>query len=554
MNPRKMLGDLAELVTSIKAKGVLQPILARALPTGHVGDVDYEIVFGHRRAAAAEKAGLSSIPAMVREMTDREVLEAQLIENCQRADMQPLEEADGFKALHETHGCSVDELAAKIGKSAGYVYGRLKLCSLVAAAREKLVDGTFSVAVALLVARLPRVEQQREAVEKLVAEASYLSHAGAKISLEAAEDALEAFHLELSSAPFPLELADLVDGAGACGPCPKRSSNQPVLFKELSQADVCTDVHCFADKRKAWLARQKTEAEAKGLTVLKASEARKALGYGSPLVQLDAVVSDGSKDKSIRALVGKKHGLKVQLAPTDEGKLVEVVERKAVNEALKKAGSKARVPTPTTSTVQAGGNEKWREQQERERQKRDAEEKLQAALLDKVLEEIETIEFSDKLWRFLALSSTTFIEQEVAERFFGKDLNIYRDKKKVPAAIAKLSIGKVRAFVIAANLSAGSIDETFALAELLGIDRKAVAAELKAAEKAAAAEIKEQGECAIPGCGLPIKRAGFCASHGSTLSGTEQKSILERNKRLVAEGKLPGRVKKLAGKAGADAR
>src|SRR3954451_9839864 len=110
-NPRKSFGDMTELINSVRTKGVLVPVLCRPAEDG------WELVFGARRLRAAQAAGLAEIPAMVREMTDSEVLEIQVIENLQRADVHPLEEGAGFKALHDQYGVAVEELAAKTGKS-----------------------------------------------------------------------------------------------------------------------------------------------------------------------------------------------------------------------------------------------------------------------------------------------------------------------------------------------------------------------------------------------------------------------------------------------------
>src|SRR6266446_24067 len=102
-NPRKSFGDMAELIESVRTKGVLVPVLCRPSADG------WELVFGARRLRAAQAAGLAEIPAIVREITDREVLEVQVIENLQRADVHPLEEAEGFKALHEQYGVPMEE-------------------------------------------------------------------------------------------------------------------------------------------------------------------------------------------------------------------------------------------------------------------------------------------------------------------------------------------------------------------------------------------------------------------------------------------------------------
>ncbi len=109
--PRQTLGDLTELTASIREKGVLEPILVRT-----VGG-RYEIIAGERRFRAAAKAGLSEIPCVVRETTDAEMMELALVENLQRKDLSPFEEADGLKTLAEAYGYTHEMIAEKLGKS-----------------------------------------------------------------------------------------------------------------------------------------------------------------------------------------------------------------------------------------------------------------------------------------------------------------------------------------------------------------------------------------------------------------------------------------------------
>jgi ParB/RepB/Spo0J family partition protein len=157
---RKNLGDLTELTESVKAHGVLQPPTVR--PVGSNGHTTYELVMGERRWRAAKAAGLESLAVFVRPLTDKQVLEVQLVENVQRVDIDPIEEAEGYERLHKDHGYSVDDLAAKLGKSKAYVYCRLKLTALTKPSREALREGKITASTALYVARVP---------EKLQAEA-----------------------------------------------------------------------------------------------------------------------------------------------------------------------------------------------------------------------------------------------------------------------------------------------------------------------------------------------------------------------------------------------
>jgi ParB family chromosome partitioning protein len=125
--PRRCFNDaeLAELASSIRARGVLQPILVRPLGEGR-----FEVVAGERRFRAAQAAGLEAIPAVVRALGDAEVLEIAIIENVQRVDLNPIEEALGYQSLIERFGRTQAELAEVVGKSRPHIANTLRLLSL----------------------------------------------------------------------------------------------------------------------------------------------------------------------------------------------------------------------------------------------------------------------------------------------------------------------------------------------------------------------------------------------------------------------------------------
>lgn len=157
LNPRKHFneGKLLELAASIKEKGVLQPIVVRP------SNGKYEIVCGERRWRAASAAGVEKIPAVVRELDDQETLELQMIENLQRDDMHPMEEAEGYFALSRRPGYDAAKIAEKIGRSEKYVYDRLKLLSLIKPAQKLFWEDKFTAGHAILLARLSPSEQAR---------------------------------------------------------------------------------------------------------------------------------------------------------------------------------------------------------------------------------------------------------------------------------------------------------------------------------------------------------------------------------------------------------
>ena len=136
---------LAELANSLKERGVLQPILVRPLTGTSSGTkADYQIVAGERRYQAALLAKIDRVPVIVRELTDRDVLEIGVIENVQRANLNPMEEARAYAKLATEFGRKHDEIATAIGKSRPYVSNAIRLTQLPARAQDHILDGTLT--------------------------------------------------------------------------------------------------------------------------------------------------------------------------------------------------------------------------------------------------------------------------------------------------------------------------------------------------------------------------------------------------------------------------
>ncbi|MGX9117749.1 ParB/RepB/Spo0J family partition protein [Mesorhizobium sp. BHbsci] len=142
-NPRRHFGDadLTDLAQSIREHGVVQPVVARPSPT-QAGR--YEIIAGERRWRAAQRAGLVEIPIIVRDVNDRTALELAIIENVQRTDLNPVEEAMGYQQLIDDHGYTQADLGQVIGKSRSHVANTLRLLKLPDVIRDMLVDGALS--------------------------------------------------------------------------------------------------------------------------------------------------------------------------------------------------------------------------------------------------------------------------------------------------------------------------------------------------------------------------------------------------------------------------
>ena len=142
-NPRKTFveDDLDDLTASIRERGIIQPIVVRTLPA--LADV-YEIIAGERRWRAAQRAGLHEVPVVVVEADDRTALEIAIIENVQRADLNPLEEAAGYEQLIAEFGYSQNDLGQVIGKSRSHVANTLRLLKLPASIKGLVNDGSLS--------------------------------------------------------------------------------------------------------------------------------------------------------------------------------------------------------------------------------------------------------------------------------------------------------------------------------------------------------------------------------------------------------------------------
>jgi ParB family chromosome partitioning protein len=164
LNPRKRFDEvkLAELAHSIKEKGILNPLLVR--PRANGGTASFEILAGARRFRASKIAGVPDAPVIVRDMDDVAALELLVIDNDQREDVHPLEEAEGYRQLMARGKYDVARIAERIGRSVKYVYDRVKLLSLTKEAQEAFLDGKMTAGHAILLARLRPKDQERAMV------------------------------------------------------------------------------------------------------------------------------------------------------------------------------------------------------------------------------------------------------------------------------------------------------------------------------------------------------------------------------------------------------
>jgi len=337
-------GDLKDLAASIAQVGIVEPLVVRPLPDEDGQEV-YELVVGNRRARAAASVGETDVPCIVRVLSDQQAAEMSLIENIQRADIHPMEEAVAFERLSKEHRLTAEEIAAKVGKAVAYVYGRMKLTALCPKARSMFLADKLTAALALLVARIPDAKMQAEAAERIATG----RYPGAEpMSLREATEYVQREHMQaLSSASFNVADAHLVAGAGACSVCPKRTGNQAALFSDVKGKDVCTDVACFKSKQDAdWVERTKIAAR-DGQRVLTDKETKKIFPYrsdrvadGTGLVALDERCYSDPKGRTFGQIAGKKLELDITIARDPEGRVRELVKKTDLTAAIKDSGKK----------------------------------------------------------------------------------------------------------------------------------------------------------------------------------------------------------------------
>ena len=156
--------ELEELAESIRTHGVIQPLTVREMPNGY-----YQIIAGERRWRASRLAGLEEIPAVIIEADDKKAMELALIENLQRSDLNPVEEANGYDSLIREYGLTQEEAAARVGKSRPAVANALRLLSLCKGVLDKVRSGELTAGHARAILQLKSEKKQLEAAQKISA-------------------------------------------------------------------------------------------------------------------------------------------------------------------------------------------------------------------------------------------------------------------------------------------------------------------------------------------------------------------------------------------------
>jgi ParB/RepB/Spo0J family partition protein len=285
LNPRKVVdqNSIIELSESIKSVGLLQPVTLRpVIDKDDVPTDGYELVLGSRRLAAMKLLGWESIPSIIKDLDDDEVLEAMIIENLQRKDIEPLDEAKAFNELH-MKGMAYVDIAAKVGKSPEFVKLRIKLNELIPEFQTLLSDNKMSLAAAHEICKVIS-EIQIAIYEQHYAEGIAPEQRWDILTINELKEKLSKQFIPLSSAEFNLS---------ECQGCVYNTTGVHSLFNEYN-GNNCTNVSCFQTKKQEHIIGIIKECIANEIPIIvKASAERminqlKELGIEEPILYLSS--------------------------------------------------------------------------------------------------------------------------------------------------------------------------------------------------------------------------------------------------------------------------
>lgn len=282
-NPRKFSEDakFSDLVLSVKNEGILQNLVLR--PNPNQAGKKYLVVIGERRWRAAVKNLLPTVPAKIREMTERAAYELAVVENVIREDMSPLDEATAYQKMIVEWKYSIEDIAAKVTKPALYIRRRMLLCALVPGAAELLRAEKLTIGGAEELARVSQ-KVQTDFVETINRNA-YLqenTYNAQQVRNKLRNEYLR--ELVIVTAPFDVKDAQLVEGAPPCAQCPKNTAAQRLLFGDPKDGRaLCTDPICWEKKAQAAAFLIKKKAAEGGATIISGTEADKLFESYGPL-------------------------------------------------------------------------------------------------------------------------------------------------------------------------------------------------------------------------------------------------------------------------------
>lgn len=530
-NPRTWFEPVAlnELAENIKALGLAQPLLVRPLPGSRAGETwsdrrkgdplpTHEIVAGERRWRACGIAGVRSIPVMIRNLTDEQVLDLQLVENMQREDLHPLEEAHGYRRILDLPQHSalpmaarVEHLAGRIKKSTRYIYQTLQLLQLCDFAQKVFLDSNIKLekTTALAIATIGNEAGQIEATRRIAG----LGSKGMEViddpmSQRAASDFVRnTFRLVLSKAPFPVKVE--YAGIGACTGCDKMSGNVSQLFDEGPRMpDTCLDRSCYGKKNAAHQTQLADAAKAKGQRVITGAAARKLTSKHAPDdVQYDSGyetlderrydVAGKHQGKTVEQLLGADAPAPVLIEREDGKGFIKALPKKQVQELLKKKG---------LLNVATSSNEKAREEEKKAKAIKAYRQEVAEQLLAAVPKAGDQDALRSQLLLAMMIHLHTRLDNDCTKRVhkllgWESRIALHANRPALEAHFKAMDGTEINQFVVAACVASElhyaqyfhpGTDSLDCLAGLLKVDPKAIKAKLDAEAKAAKKEKEEK--------------------------------------------------------------
>jgi len=232
---------LQNFADTLRYYDIISPLLVR--PSGD----RYELVAGERRLRAARIAGLPTVPVIIAELTDEQVMEIQLEENMQREDPHPFHEAQAISRLLDRR-YSIEEIGARLGKSTSFIYQRMKLSGLIPAFQDMFLADAINLTEAISIAALD-AESQQEFFDKECSNwQEYESFSLYNLSYN-----LSRYTRNLEQAPFDPQDAGLLPAAGACTHCADNTANLTSLFPEMAEESICRNRSCYNRKCEAFM-------------------------------------------------------------------------------------------------------------------------------------------------------------------------------------------------------------------------------------------------------------------------------------------------------------
>ncbi|MFM0515057.1 ParB/RepB/Spo0J family partition protein [Paraburkholderia sp. RL17-373-BIF-A] len=474
----------AGMAASVRKHGVMQPVLLHPWPEepGLFG-----LVCNEHRYRAAEAAQISDFPALVKDLSDDEVLHIQIIENLERKDLLPSEKADGYKDLAD-RDYTLEQIAEKVSQTRSYFAPRLKLCSLHASSRKLFSDDLLNAKTALIVARLP-IEPQDQAAKEITAK----RWKGEPMFVrEVSEHVQHHYVLRLGKMPIKISDAELMYGAGGCRPRRERTDNQTDLFGDVKSQDICTDLGRY---------KKRAEAEATGRTVIAGKQANqvKPHEYGqitSGWVDLYEHGYDDRRPCTYLQIPGPQ-GVKAAALLEDphSRKLVAVMRKPDLKKPLAYRRSQARSAGAARSSQSAKNATKKAADAHREELFRQGRAKHEGTGLGDLDLKIVAVTFYRRLWGEKPARITKLYDwgpKALSEADAAKKSEFEEDDPEVLGRLV-MDIELIDASVVPGYATSSKSELLEAIARVRGI-APAIGKELEAAAKQAAAKKGAVGE------------------------------------------------------------